>query len=67
MASYVLIAREQHVYLQQLNNVASTEHSMSNGELDWLRRRKVRREDAFVNAPAAKNLARGTRGENDRW
>lgn len=53
-------------FLQELDDVASSEHSMRNGELVRLGGREVRGQDTLVHAPPAQDLAGGTRAE-DCW
>ncbi|RWW80816.1 hypothetical protein BHE74_00010825 [Ensete ventricosum] len=53
-------------HLQQLDDVAGTEHAMRGGELEWLRGGEVRREDAPVCASPAEDLAGGTGTVNRR-
>ena len=53
-------------YLQKLDDVAGSKDPMSNGELVWLRRRKIRSQNTLVNATPAKDFAGSTRANNRR-
>lgn len=53
-------------YLQELDDVASSKHPVSNGELVRLSGREVRGQDALVHAPPAQDLAGGARAEDRR-
>lgn len=53
-------------YLQELDDVAGTKHSVRNGELVRLGGREVRGQDALVHAPPAQDLAGGAWAENRR-
>ena len=53
-------------YLQELDDIASSKHSMSNGEFEGLRRRKIRSQNALLDAAAPEDLAGGAGAENHR-
>lgn len=52
-------------YLQELDYVAGAEDAMSSGELERIVWREIRRQNTFVDAAAAQNLAGGARADHD--
>lgn len=53
-------------YLQELDDVASSKDSMSNGELEWISGREIGSQDTLLHTPPAENLA-GCTGTNHHW
>lgn len=60
------IRGKKNIYLQELDNVASSENAMGDGELERVAGRKIRGQYAFLHAPAPEELASRTWTQNHR-
>ena len=54
-------------YLQELDDVAGSKDSMSNGELEWISGRKIWSQHTLLHTPAAEDLAGSTRANHHGW
>jgi len=53
-------------YLQELDDVAGSEDSVSNGEFEGIGGGEIGSQDTLLDAPAAENLAGGTGANHHR-
>jgi len=53
-------------YLQELDDVAGSKDSMSNGEFEGISGREIGSQDTLLDAPAAEDLAGSARADDHR-